>query len=162
MNTIQLSSNAFQEGDPIPTKYSCDGNNASPDLRWSAVPPEARSLTLICEDPDAPSGLFTHWLVYNILPTITELAEDLPITEKLANSSLQGRNDFKNIGYGGPCPPKDTEHRYFFRLLALDKELALQGGANREEVLHAMEGHILAEGQLMGKYQRKQMQTRRA
>lgn len=163
MRELQITSVAFQEGDEIPIKYSCDGNDTSPALSWDGVPPETRSLTLICEDPDAPSGLFTHWLLYNIPPGTTKLAEDLPITEKLANGSLQGRNSFKNIGYGGPCPPpKDNAHRYFFRLYALDTELDLPGGANREEVLRAIDGHILAEGQLMGKYQRTQMQTRRA
>lgn len=161
--SIQITSEAFQEGDTIPIHLSCDGNNASPALSWTGIPPETRSLALICEDPDAPSGLFTHWLVYNILPTVTELPADTPITEKLANGSLQGRNDFKNIGYGGPCPPpQDKEHRYFFRLYALDTELALQGGASRAEVLRAMEGHILEQGHLMGKYQRQQAQTRRA
>jgi len=160
---IQLTSDVFQEGKAIPTKYTCDGNDVSPALRWGAIPTGARSLALICEDPDAPSGVFTHWVLYNLPPTATELPEGVSATERLANGAIQGRNDFKRIGYGGPCPPpNDNAHRYFFRLYALDTELKLQDGARRGDLLRAMEDHILATGRLMGTYQRKQAQTRGA
>jgi hypothetical protein len=160
---ILITSDAFREGDAIPTKYTCDGEDISPALRWSDIPPNTKSLVLICEDPDAPSGAFTHWVLYNLPPTATELPEGVSVEARLANGAIQGRNDFKRIGYGGPCPPpKNGAHRYFFRLYALDTELQLQAGARRENIVLAMEGHVLATGRLMGTYQRKQAQTRGA
>jgi Raf kinase inhibitor-like YbhB/YbcL family protein len=160
---IQISSDAFLEGETIPVKYTCDGDDLSPNLRWSDIPPNTKSLALICEDPDAPSGMFTHWVLYNLPPTVTELPEGVSGEERLTNGAIQGRNDFKRIGYGGPCPPpRDSAHRYFFRLYALDTELQLQAGARREDLILAMESHVLAKGHLMGAYQRKQSQTRGA
>jgi Raf kinase inhibitor-like YbhB/YbcL family protein len=160
---ILITSDVFQEGEAIPIKYTCDGDDLSPALRWSDVPPNTKSFALICEDPDAPSGEFAHWVLYNLPPTATELPEGVSAEERLANGAIQGRNDFKRIGYGGPCPPhKDGAHRYFFRLYALDTELRLQAGARREDVALAMEGHVLATGHLMGTYRRKQAQTRGA
>jgi Raf kinase inhibitor-like YbhB/YbcL family protein len=160
---ILITSDAFREGEAIPTKYTCDGDDLSPALRWSDIPPNTKSFVLICEDPDAPSGAFTHWVLYNLPPTATGLPEGAPAEARLANGAVQGRNDFKRIGYGGPCPPpKDSAHRYFFRLYALDTELQLQAGARREDIVLAMEGHVLAKGHLMGTYQRKQAQTRGA
>lgn len=157
---ILITSDAFQEGEAIPIKHTCDGDDLSPALRWSDIPPNTKSFALICEDPDAPSGTFTHWILYNLPPTATELPEGVSAEERLANGAIQGRIDFKRIGYGGPCPPpKDSAHRYFFRFYALDTELQLRAGARREDIVLAMEGHILAKGHLMGTYQRKQAQT---
>jgi Raf kinase inhibitor-like YbhB/YbcL family protein len=160
---IQITSNAFQEGETIPNKYTCDGNDRSPALSWSNIPEETQTLALICEDPDAPSGTFVHWIVYNISPTVAGLAEGVPTVELLPDGTIQGLNDFKRIGYGGPCPPPgDNPHRYFFRLYALDTEIQLQAGAGRQEFARAIEGHILTAGHLMGTYQRKRGQTRGA
>lgn len=153
--SIPISSPAFQEGKPIPTQYTCDGEDLSPPLKWSKVPEGTKSLALISEDPDAPAGIWVHWVLYNLPPTITELPEGMPTQEVLPNGAKQGINDFKRIGYGGPCPPPGKPHRYFFKLYALDTELDLKPGATKQELLRAMEGHILAEGQLMGTYQRR-------
>jgi Raf kinase inhibitor-like YbhB/YbcL family protein len=158
---IPITSNAFREGEAIPTKYTCDADDISPALSWSNIPEGAQSLALICEDPDAPSGTFVHWILYNLPPATSELTEGVSATEQLPDGAIQGRNDFKRIGYGGPCPPPgDSAHRYFFRLYALDNEIRLQAGAGREEFARAIEGHILAGGHLMGTYQRKQAQRR--
>jgi Raf kinase inhibitor-like YbhB/YbcL family protein len=160
---ILITSDAFLEGEAIPTKYTCDGDDLSPDLRWSDIPPNTKSLALICEDPDAPSGTFAHWVLFDLPPTVTELPEGVSTAERLANGAVQGQNDFKRIGYGGPCPPpNDNEHRYYFRIYALDTELQLRSGARREDVAPAMVGHVLATGHLMGTYKRKQAQTRGA
>lgn len=160
---ILITSDAFLEGEVIPTKYTCDGDALSPHLRWSDIPSNTKSLALICEDPDAPSGMFTHWVLFDLPPTVTELPEGVSAAARLANGGVQGQNDFKRIGYGGPCPPpNDSAHRYFFRLYALDTELQLQSGARREDVVPAMVGHVLSTGHLMGIYKRKQAQTRGA
>lgn len=158
---ILITSDAFLEGEAISTKYACDGDDLSPDLRWSDIPPNTKSLALICEDPDAPSGMFTHWILFDIPPTVTELPEGVSAADRLANGAVHGQNDFKGIGYGGPCPPpNDSPHRYFFRIYALDIELNLQAGARRDDVVPAMVGHVLATGHLMGTYERKRAQTR--
>jgi Raf kinase inhibitor-like YbhB/YbcL family protein len=160
---IQITSNAFQEGEAIPIKHTCDGSDRSPALSWSNIPEDTQTLALICEDPDAPSGTFVHWIIYNISPTVTGLAEGVPTVELLPDGTIQGQNHFKRTGYSGPCPPPgDSPHRYFFRLYALDTEIQLPAGAGREEFARALEGHILAGGHLMGTYQRKQAQTRGA
>lgn len=152
---IQVLSTAFHEGETIPVQYTSDGNNVSPPLRWGRIPKDSQSLALICEDPDAPSGVhdFVHWLIFNLPPIVSDLPEALPTTETLVeNGASQGRNDFNHIGYGGPCPPPGNPHRYFFRLYALDTKLQLEAGATKQELARAMEGHILAEGHLMGTY----------
>jgi Raf kinase inhibitor-like YbhB/YbcL family protein len=155
--TITLTSSAFPESGKIPRKYTCDGEDKSPPLEWSAVPAAAHSLALICEDPDAPMGTWSHWVVYNISPTVKSLAEGVAPEEtvKVEGEAIasQGKNDFRKIGYGGPCPPGGT-HRYFFRIYALDTKLALGPGATRREVLKAIGGHIVAVGRLMGNYAR--------
>lgn len=153
--TIQLTSSAFTEGASIPAKYTCDGQDSSPPLKWSNLPPGARSLALVADDPDAPAGTWVHWVIYNIPSTIMELPEGLPTTETISNGAAQGSNDFKRLGYGGPCPPRGNPHRYFFKLYALDTELSLKPGATKKELLRAMEGRVLAQGQLMGTYKRK-------
>lgn len=153
MTTIQLTSIKFKEGEIIPSIYTCDGQDISPPLKWSGVPQNTKSLALICDDPDAPAGTWVHWVVYYIPPTTTELPEGVPTQETALNGIKQGTNDFGNIGYGGPCPPRGT-HRYYFKIYALDTELQLTLSARKSDVEKAMKGHILATGQLMGKYKR--------
>ncbi len=152
--SITLTSAAFTEGGRIPSRHTCDGADVSPPLSWSGVPVEARSLALICEDPDAPSGTWSHWVLYNLSPTLKGLPEGVPRTAAISDNGRQGSNDFKRLGYGGPCPPAGKPHRYLFILYALDVPLTLDAGMTRADLLRVMEGHILAEGRLMGTYQR--------
>jgi Raf kinase inhibitor-like YbhB/YbcL family protein len=151
---LTLTSSGFTEGQPIPRKYSCDAENVSPPLKWSSVPQGTQSIALIADDPDAPAGTWVHWVIYNLPSTTTDLPEGLPATESVLSSALQGTNDFRRVGYGGPCPPRGNPHRYFFKLYALDTVLNLKAGATKKDLLGAMEGHILAQGQLMGTYKR--------
>ena len=151
---MELTSTAFQHNSPIPVEYTCDGRNISPPLKWGSLPEGVRSLALICEDPDAPSGTWIHWVIYNIPAEVGGLEAGVSTTETLASGASQGVNDFRRVGYGGPCPPSGR-HRYFFRLYALDAELKLKPGARKQEVVRAMEGHVLATGELMGTYSRK-------
>jgi len=150
---LEISSQAFLEGEMIPTRYTCDGPDVSPELSWSGVPEAAKSLALICDDPDAPMGTWVHWVLFNIPPSANGLTAEIPSDASLANGARHGTNDFRRLGYGGPCPPGGT-HRYFFKLYALDAEFNLESGITKAELLEAMQGHILAEGQLMGTYQR--------
>jgi len=152
---IQLATTAFAEGQPIPSRHAYENQDLSPALQWSGVPPAAKSLALICDDPDAPMGTWVHWVLYNVPPSAPGLSEGVPKTPELADGSRQGLNDYKKIGYGGPCPPPGKPHRYFFKLYALDAKPDLKAGLTKQEVLKAMAGHVLAEGQLMGTYQRK-------
>jgi len=145
---MKITSSAFQQGGNIPSKFSCDGANTNPPLQISDLPSEAKSLLLIVDDPDAPSGLFTHWVVWNISPQTTLIAEGS--TPK----GVQGTNDFGRSGYGGPCPPSGT-HRYYFKIFALDRELDLPFGAKRGQLDATMKGHVIAQGELMGRYSRK-------
>lgn len=153
--TMQLSSPAFAEGTAIPAKYTCDGKDLSPPLRWSGVPAGAKSLVLIADDPDAPAGTWVHWVVYDLPATVSELPEDLGKSQHVLGNAKQGLNSFKHLGYGGPCPPPGKAHRYFFKLYALDAPLELKPGASKKDIEHAMEKHILAQGQLMGTYKRE-------
>ena len=150
--SLKLTSRAFQNEGAIPDKYSKQGGNVSPPLAWTGVPDETRSLALIVDDPDAPSGTFVHWLAYGISPKTSSLDEHLPASPELSNGARQGRNGFGDIGYGGPQPPSGT-HRYFFHLYALDTDSDMPGGLTRQELDGAIEGHIIEEAQLMGKYQ---------
>ena len=150
---ITITSSAFTEGGMIPRKHTCDAEDTSPGLKWSGVPKETRSLALICDDPDAPVGTWVHWVLFNLPPDVTELAAGIPPDATLKNGARHGQNDFRKLGYGGPCPPGGT-HRYFFKLYALDTQLNLDSGSTKAQLLAAMKGHILAEGQLMGKYKR--------
>ena len=152
---MQLTSTAFSEGAAIPAKYTSDGKNVSPPLKWTGVPAGAKSLALIADDPDAPVGTWVHWVLYDLPATATELAEDAPKSQYVAGSARQGLNDFRHLGYGGPCPPHGKPHRYFFKLYALDASLDLKPGATKKELELAMDKHILAQAQLMGTYQRK-------
>ena len=151
---IPVSSPAFQEGDKIPAKYTCQGQDVSPPLAWSQPPGGTRSFALIMDDPDAPGGVFTHWVLFNIPSDSRELVESVPTQAQLASGALQGKNDFGRIGYGGPCPPPGRPHRYQFTLYALDQSLDLKAGASKKQVLEAMDGHILGQGRLTGTYQR--------
>ena len=154
MTTIRLTSSAFTEGATIPGKYTCDGANVSPALKWADAPQGVKSLALIADDPDAPAGTWVHWVIYGLSPATTELPEGVAATETVLDGARQGVNDFRKIGYGGPCPPRGNPHRYFFKIYALDTELTLKSGASKTDLLQAMEGHILAQGQLMGTYKR--------
>jgi Raf kinase inhibitor-like YbhB/YbcL family protein len=151
---IKITSPAFDDGGLIPKKYTCDGGNVLPPLRWDAVPPGTESIAIICEDPDAPSGVWVHWILFNLPAECRELTENLPDDETLPDGTRQGVNDFGSIGYGGPCPPWGI-HRYFFRIFALDHQLDIVHLVDKDVLKLAMEGHILAAGQLMGRYQRK-------
>jgi len=150
---ITMTSSAFTEGALIPKKHTCDAEDISPDLKWSGVPREAKSLALICDDPDAPAGTWVHWVLFNIPAEAGALAAGIPPEAVLDSGARQGKNDFRKLGYGGPCPPGGT-HRYFFKLYALDTVLSLESGSTKAQLVAAMKGHILAEGQLMGKYKR--------
>jgi Raf kinase inhibitor-like YbhB/YbcL family protein len=158
---LTLTSRGFQQEGMIPEKYSKEGGNISPPLAWRDVPEGTKSLALIVDDPDAPSGVFVHWLVYAIPPSTTELEEDIPVTGTVAGGARQGRNGFGEIGYGGPQPPSGT-HRYYFHLYALDYDPSLPAAASREEVDRAIQGHVIEEAELMGRYQHPEPGTRAA
>ena len=145
---MNITSSAFQEGGNIPSKFTCDGGDSSPPLRLAEIPSGAKSLALVVDDPDAPSGLFTHWIVWNISPKTNAIAEGS------APQGVQGTNDFGKSGFGGPCPPSGT-HRYYFKIFALDRELNLASGTKRNQLDAAMKGHVVAQGELMGRYSRK-------
>jgi hypothetical protein len=151
--TITITSSAFTNGGMIPKEHTCDGSDISPPLSWSGVPEGVQSLALICDDPDAPVGTWVHWVLFNVPPTANELPRNIPPDKTLDNGARHGINDFRKYGYGGPCPPSGT-HRYYFKIYALDIELAQKHGITKAELLKAMAGHILAEGQLMGTYKR--------
>jgi len=150
---LEISSPGFSEGDMIPTCYTCDGPDVSPELSWRGVPEAAKSLALICDDPDAPMGTWVHWVLFNIPSSANGLTAEIPSDASLENGARHGTNDFRRLGYGGPCPPGGT-HRYFFKLYALDTELDLDSGVTKAQLLEAMQGHILTEAQLMGTYKR--------
>lgn len=150
---IDVWSSAFGEGARIPSDFTCDGADMSPPIEWSGVPANAESLAVIMDDPDAPAGNWKHWLVYNLSPDLTLLPAGIPAGEKLPSGGFQGRTDFGKASYQGPCPP-NGEHRYFFKIYALDTMLRLKPGASKQELSRVMQGHILAEGVLMGKYDR--------
>jgi Raf kinase inhibitor-like YbhB/YbcL family protein len=152
--SLKITSSAFDEGQPIPRKYTCEGEDASPPLTWEGVPEKTNSLALINDDPDAPGRTWVHWVLFNLPPETTALLEKVLPKKTLDNGARQGINDFRNIGYGGPCPPRGT-HRYFFKLYALDILLDLNPGATKADVENAMKGHIRAKAQLMGTYARR-------
>ena len=150
---MEIKSTAFQNGAMIPVKHTCDGINVSPPLEWSDAPTGAKYFALICDDPDAPMGIWVHWVIYDIPAGTTTLQDKVPPQKELGNGAKQGTNDFRKIGYGGPCPPSG-EHRYFFKLYALDGPTGLKPGATKARLLEAMKGHVIAEAQLMGIYRR--------
>ncbi|MHC4138313.1 MAG: YbhB/YbcL family Raf kinase inhibitor-like protein [Planctomycetota bacterium] len=153
--TMELSirSNAFENGELIPKKYTCDGEDVSPHLSWTQLPKETKSVVLICDDPDAPMGTWVHWVLFGLSPDTLELPEGISPEKKVLGGAKHGLNDFRRYGYGGPCPPGGT-HRYFFKLYAVDIQVDLNAGATKKEVLNAIKEHILEEAQLMGRYSR--------
>ena len=149
-----LTSSAFEEGAMIPKVYTCDSTDISPELSWSGAPEGTKSFALIADDPDAPSKTWVHWVAYNIDPAVSKLKEGIESKEIPDSTIHQGVSDFGKFGYGGPCPPSGV-HRYFFKLYALDTMLELKGKVTKADLLDAIEGHVLAETQLMGKYTRE-------
>lgn len=151
---LYISSPIFKDGEAIPKKYTRDGEDVSPPLVWGGAPEGTKSYTLIMDDPDAPLRVFTHWVIFNLPAEIDDLPEDVPKQKALENGGAQGMNDFGAIGYGGPSPPRGKPHRYRFHLYALDTLLKLEAGASKQELLDAMEGHVLAEAEIVGIYSR--------
>ncbi len=151
--TIHIESSAFAEGGKIPGQYTCDGKDISPPLSWSGIPEGARSLALICDDPDASRKAWVHWVIFNLPAGTAGLPEAVPARESVSGGGTQGTNDFRKVGYGGPCPPSGT-HRYMFKLYALDTEIKASASATKADVERAMKGHVLAQANLMGKYSR--------
>jgi Raf kinase inhibitor-like YbhB/YbcL family protein len=154
--SFRLTSTAFEEGQRIPRDYSGEGRDVSPPLKWTDPPEGTGSFALVCEDPDAPRGTWTHWVIFNLPAESRELSEGVPREEGLANGTRQGVNDFGNVGYGGPAPPPGKPHRYYFKLFALDRPLNLTARCTRQQLLGAVKDHALGEGQLMGLYARGQ------
>ena len=151
--TLELRSPAFSDGGRIPPKHTCDGDDVSPRLSWTRIPAGAKSLALVCEDPDAPSGLWVHWVVFDLPPSATGLPEGVPPTPEIPGGGRQGKNDFRKTGYGGPCPPRGT-HRYVFTLYALDAMLGLDSGATRQDLVKAVRNRRLGTATLTGTYSR--------
>ncbi len=152
---FELQSLAFLPGGEIPAKYTCDGQDISPPLRWGDPPAGTKGLALIGDDPDAPGGTWVHWVLYGIPAAVRGLPEGVPAREAVAAIGRHGVNDFGKVGYGGPCPPRGPAHRYFFRLYALDVDLALSARNSKAGLLKAIEGHVLGQAELMGRYQRR-------
>ena len=150
---MQVTSSAFKDGNSIPVRFTCDGAEMSPQLEWAGIPEGTKSIALIADDPDAPGGTWSHWVLYGLPPGASALDEGLSAN---ASETSQGENDFGRPGYGGPCPPRGHgPHRYYFKVYGLDSEPAISGRPQRSSLLKAMDGHILAEGALMGTYERK-------
>jgi Raf kinase inhibitor-like YbhB/YbcL family protein len=151
---INVRSEAFAHGDPIPERFTCEGDNVSPALSWSALPEATRSLVLVMDDPDAPGGTFTHWVVYDLPPTATSLPEGIGVRESPSVGGTLGTNDYPRSGYSGPCPPTGESHRYVFRIYALDRVLGIAPGLPARHLPAAIEGHVLAQGELTGTFGR--------
>jgi Raf kinase inhibitor-like YbhB/YbcL family protein len=149
-----LKSTAFAAGGEIPARHSCEGADESPALSWSGAPAGTKSFALIVDDPDAPVGTWVHWVLYDLPGDITQVPAAQSASETLANGARQGVNDFRKVGYGGPCPPPGKPHRYFFKLYALDAPTALKPRATKSDVLRAIDGHVLGQAELMGTYKR--------
>jgi len=151
---FNISSTAFQPGGDIPRKYTCEGPDVSPALSWTDPPAGTQSFTLIGDDPDAPVGTWVHWVAYDVPASARQFAEGVPKTDAIPGGGVQGLNDFGKTGYGGPCPPPGKPHRYYFKLYALDSKLNLKPGATKKAVEQAMQGHILAQAEVMGRFKR--------
>jgi Raf kinase inhibitor-like YbhB/YbcL family protein len=154
MAPFGLTSRAFSGGETIPVRHTCDGEDISPPLDWDDPPDRTQSLALIVDDPDAPGGTWVHWVLYNLPPDTNDLSEGVPPEAALPDGGQQGHNSSQQLGYRGPCPPSGT-HRYVFTLYALDTQLEIPSGASKSQLLRAMEGHILAQAELMGRYTRR-------
>ena len=151
---MRLASPVFSHGGDIPSKYTCDGDDVSPPIEWSDVPSDAKTLALICDDPDAPKKDFSHWVMFNIPAQAGALPEHVAAKQELPDGSRQGKNDFGKVGYGGPCPPSGT-HRYRFSLYAVDTELGLPAASSKKDVEAALQGHVLETATLTGAYTRE-------
>ena len=151
---MTITSAAFGEGQRIPKKYTCDGEDVSPPLKWSGAPKGTQSFALICDDPDAPMGTWTHWVVWGIPADVDSLQEDVRSESKLPAGARNGENSWRRLGYGGPCPPPGNPHRYFFKLYALDAPIDPSGTPDKLAIEKAMEGHVLDVAQIMGRYGR--------
>ncbi len=152
--SFQLKSSAFDANQMIPRKNTCDGVDVSPPLEWSQAPEGTIAFAIIVDDPDAPAGTWVHWVIYDLPAEVHSLKEGVPTDETLENGAKQGVNDFRKVGYGGPCPPPGKPHHYFFKLYALDAKVGLRSRATKQQVISAMKGHVLAEAQLVGLYKR--------
>ena len=152
--SLQISSDAFADGKIIPKDHTCDGADRSPPLHWDGAPERAKAFALVVDDPDAPSGVFTHWLLYNVPAAAKALDVGVATSGTLGDGSRQGTNDFGRVGWSGPCPPPGSAHRYTFKLYALSAPLELEPGAKRDAVLKAIKEKKLAEAQVTGKYER--------
>ncbi len=150
---MEITSLSFKHEDMIPAKYTCDGQNISPQLAWNGAPEGTKSFALICDDPDAPAGTWVHWVIFDIPANVNSFPEKVAKQEEIAGLGKNGKNTSQRYGYDGPCPPSGT-HRYFFKLYALDTMLNLNAGLSKEELLKAMKGHVMAEAQVMGRYKR--------
>lgn len=153
-SAFEIKSPAFENNGTIPKQYTCDGINISPPLIWNNIPEGVKSLALISDDPDAPAGTWTHWIIFNMPPASKGLQEGVLPIQDMAHETKQGINDFKKIGYGGPCPP-DRTHRYFFKLYALDTKLTLQSSITKKQLETAIKGHVVSQAELVGKYSKK-------
>lgn len=151
---LQLTSKAFHDGQPIPKKYTCSGQDVSPELAWTGAPAETKSMALIVDDPDAPAGVWVHWVIYDLPTGTRELPEGMPKDRELGDGARQGKNDFGKIGYGGPCPPSGPAHRYFFKLYALREKAGLSAGATKADLERAMKGKVIEQATLTGKFGR--------
>ena len=151
---LELQSRDIAEGEPIAAVFTCSGRNISPQLEWEDVPPDTQSFVLICDDPDAPTGTWVHWVLYNIPAQVRELDQGVSTAEVLDDDGRQGLNDFQQFGYGGPCPPPGRPHRYVFTLYALDASLPLAGPVRKEQVVAAMQTHVLGKASLTGTFKR--------
>jgi Raf kinase inhibitor-like YbhB/YbcL family protein len=157
MTAFTISSPSFRNNQPMPSKHSCEGEDASPSLKWEGAPEGTKSFALICDDPDAPGGVWTHWVIYGISAKTSELPENIAKADTVVapGGARQGVNDFGRVGYGGPCPPRGHgAHHYHFKLIALDTEPGLASGVTRRQLEQAIRGHILAQAELIGTYQR--------
>ena len=152
--SFNLTSSSFSPGGDIPAKFTCKGEDLSPQLSWTNPPSGTQGFALVVDDPDAPAGTWTHWVLYNLPASATSLAEGTSKVEQLPDGTLQGQNDFHKVGYGGPCPPPGKPHRYFFKLYALDRKLNLNPGASKRDLEQAMHGRVLGQAELMGKFKR--------
>jgi len=151
---FEFTSSEFKQNEAIPKQYTCDGSDISVPLSWKNAPEGSKSFALIADDPDAPRGTWVHWVLYDLPADVRELSAAIGREESLQNGAKQGKNDFGKIGYGGPCPPSGSAHRYYFKLYALDQMTGLQSKATKQQLLDAMKGHVLAEAQLIGTYKR--------
>lgn len=152
--SLEIKSSVFENEGMIPKKFTCDGEDISPELTWDGAPENTKSFALVCDDPDAPVGTFVHWVIFNIPSDVSKLSENTPNTKMLENGAKQGKNNFGKIGYGGPCPPGET-HRYYFKLYAIDQNVDLDPGISKDQLLEEIKDNIIDEAELMGKYARQ-------